>query len=663
MNIRIKILLFAFFIGVNVFAQDKKNYVYVTTDFENKENVAICIKWFNRDFISFKGYNVYRTETGGQENWIKINPEPIKMMIPLPADITLDEELQKYYDVWASLKPEDLDKAEVYKALTSMKVVYHNHLARALGMYYKDNTVEKGKKYKYKIENLKNDSVLLVGFSAEIKADKYYKDKSVKEIVFERKRIQTFFTWKYEPDRYFVVDCYRWVRLPVKIKTNKAPIYPSPNEKGEMPKHFTNVKSHKDTAYFYEFVAVDFFGQETEPSEIIETPIVDFDFPPSPYQLMFDQDTNKVKLKWKHEVVKDLKELNVYRSTQFDSGFVKVNKKALLRTDTAYVDIVPGPGTYYYAIGTMDSAKNESKCDPLITEIRDVLAPTIPKGFKVKAESGKILFSWDKNPEPDVKGYYIYKALQGAKDFVVINANAISGTEYIEKIPKKVKNKMIYKIAAEDSSYNRSKTSETIMVQMPDVTAPQQPFIKLAIQDSNFIKIVWVQNVDNDLAKYILYRKKKSGEDTAIIKIHEAINTDTFFIDQTVEKNISYLYYLSAIDSTGNQSQASMPYPGRVIDNSSDMGIKEFEAKYKKRQKAVVLEWQIEKGKQYYGLIVFRKKPTDEDYTQLTGKLTDAIEYNDKSVSVGQTYLYMFKIYDKLGNIVKSEEKQIVVNN
>ena len=79
--------------------------------------------------------------------------------------------------------------------------------------------------------------------------------------------------------------------------------------------------------------------------------------------------------------------------------------------------------------------------------------------------------------------------------------------------------------------------------------------------DGNGILLEWHPNLEEDISGYKLYR---TGEDIenkfaliADINAFKISGADTFFIDDSVNLNIDYFYYLKAYDQAGNKSEPS----------------------------------------------------------------------------------------------------------
>jgi fibronectin type 3 domain-containing protein len=534
-----------------------------------------------------------------------------------------------------------------------------------MGMAYKDNNVNEGGQYYYMVKTIKNGKEIIVDSSEVIQQGPWEADRPIAKIKAERKRKEVDFKFTVEHHRYYSLDYERKPNGASKfVARNKAPVLIQRDENGNYPDVvFSDKPIHKDTAYAYLVYGVNYFGKRTKPSSEIFVAKKDFDPPKPVIDVQYDQDTLDVKLTWKPSPEKDddLKGFHVYRSLFYDKDYEKVTPAVIPVNSTEYIDKVPQPGDYYYMIVAVDKSDNESGSAAIMADIRDVVAPKTPVGFKAVADSGKVKLSWNDNTEKDLKGYLLFKSLAGKNVFVQINGDPIKSNRYEEKLPKQVKNRFVYKLIAVDSAYNRSKYSDSVSIKLPDLFAPAVPIIKDIVADKS-VKIKWLQSVDNDLASYSIYRLDTKSKDKNPVVIAEKVKpSESEFADLTAVKNASYIYYLLSVDSTGNKSQLSNGYPFTWVDTKSGLVIKDFDVKLNAKDKKARVTWKAEIDKQFKGFIVFRSFNGGE-VIQLSGNLDnpETDEFIDSKLKEG-TYTYFLKLYDKLGNIVKSSEVRVTL--
>jgi fibronectin type 3 domain-containing protein len=326
-----------------------------------------------------------------------------------------------------------------------------------------------------------------------------------------------------------------------------------------------------------------------------------------------------------------------------------------------YKDKVERPGPYYYYVATVDQAGNEGKSRPTFAEVHDIVPPAKPTGLIAKSDTGRVYLTWQKNKETDVVGYMIYRTSNknDKNNFVLLNANPVKEISYTDKLPMNARNKFLYKILAIDSSYNKSEYSEIVSIQMPDIIPPVKPLIKNIYNVENNIVIEWIPNKDADLKGYNIYRSPNS-KDYSKLNLQVIPVSVESYKDGTASSGSTYYYYLTAIDSTGNESQPSGIQKG--FNNFVSLKSKpdEIKFKYKEDKNELQITWKQEQSDDLLGCVIYRKEKESEELLPLTGKVKGN-EYTDKDIKKGKTYYYEIRAYDKMGNIVKSEIKKVTI--
>lgn len=645
--------------------------IFLSNNYRTNEANSIMVKWFLEEVLSESGVWIYRQEKGRQE-WEKISPDPLKYLTVLPSDLgsEVQEATIKMFNYYSSKTYPVLKDEKFALAMMAVQSIKDEAMARLMGLIYIDRSAQPGKTYRYKITEPNNGLLVDRAISAYIKCGIWKPSPPPQNIVVKRERKQVNIKWEPDPENYFGVDIFRkTMATGVQIK-----LTPEPSTVDEIPStgkypevFFVDYNAHPDSAYEYTLFNINFFFKASEASDPYRISKADLVMPLYPYGMTFNNDTLKVKMTWKYllDSVPDLAGFKVYRSTKYEGPYKTVHRKLLKRTDTSYVDEAPRFGEYYYSIAAIDSAANESNSPIFLADIRDVLPPDQPRGFEAKADSGQIVFSWKLGKEPDLAGYYVYKALLTDSDFVVINKNPVAGNVYIEKMPKKIRNKFKYRLVAVDSSANRSEPSKMVEAQMPDVTPPNAPFIKQIKSTDSGIYIFWIPNVDADLKNYVLFRRDKNDKtNKELMLTREIPNTDTMYIDRYSPGGFTWYYSLAAIDSASNISLPSKPYPIAVSLKTKVYEAYKIKAEYNTKNKAVELSWSVDVDEGFDACVLYRKATNEVSYVPITGKIKSAvglINISDKKVQTGRVYSYLIKCFSVLGEVKTSAEINVEV--
>ena len=322
------------------------------------------------------------------------------------------------------------------------------------------------------------------------------------------------------------------------------------------------------------------------------------------------------------------------------------------------MDNVPKSGGYYYLIAAVDSAGNENFTDKTFADVADLAPPAAPKGVVAIADTGRIKLSWQPNNESDLMGYQIYRTINGdnAHNYVLLNAVATRTANFTDSLPGVTRNHFFYKVAAIDTSFNRSGFSSPVSARMPDVVTPAKPFIKNVFQLNEYLIIEWLANTEPDLAGYEIYRSKK---DTLANyhKINEGVidGEVTRFTDRNPLPDSTYNYYLVAIDSSGNRSLASDYFTAKLpslVNNIEKSVIHSFTVKVNKK-KGNRMQWKTTESEDFLGFTIYRKTSLAEVPVKIT-EILNTKEYTDLFNGSAKP-IYQLRLYHKSGEVVKSE--------
>jgi hypothetical protein len=419
-----------------------------------------------------------------------------------------------------------------------------------------------------------------------------------------------------------------------------------------------NLKENE--SYTYQLAGVGFFNNETQLSDPVKIKFTDVTPPPAPKNFEAKADSMKVHLKWQNVLVPDLQGMNIHRSVKSDGPYEIVNKKILSNQTTTYHDTVSIPGPYYYFVSSNDTTGNQGHSDLMFVEVQDVFPPLPPEELKIEADTGKITLSWKMGAEADLGGYYIYRTVdQNQKtNYVLLNARPLKADHFSQELPKNVKNELFYYLVAVDTSYNRSKSSAPVSGRMPDILAPEKPFIKnISVENENIV-VEWIRNVDQDLVGYHIYRADTS-------KRFERVNInllgrETFrFTDRDNATNTDYFYYLVALDSAGNISKPSKEkYARRVVKEDSFAGPIELKIRHSKRRKQNQLTWKYDvRAVALMGYVVYRGED-EKRLTPISGLIKDKTFVDKNMTKDTKLQFYQVRAYQGEKVVYSSVIKQ-----
>jgi fibronectin type 3 domain-containing protein len=622
-----------------------------------------------------EGITVYRSADGGQ--WQRLTEKPLKMggYTPTAAELEADSLLQQYLTMSSTLSGGKADGATLLVMM--LKSLQSMPFARYLGIALIDAQVAAGQAYRYKVCRVAKGQEVELEVTASVTVAPFSPDAPPDSVKIASKDGVVSVTWLPTPTRFWGVNIYRSSSADSAYRrVNELPLVattrPGPDGKeGYAPEFYADATVNNSMLYRYCVAGIDFFGRETRWSAPVEARPTDKTPPLFPDKVAGEADKLRVNLTWSNRWQSDdMWGYYVYRGTSYYKPFERVSL-LLPAADSAYTDSVPEPGSYYYYVAAVDVAGNEGKSVKISVEVPDVFPPAKPHVTSVTADSGRITIAWRRNTERDLMGYRLYRASDGASSlaYVPINPTPLTDTVFTDKLPFVAKNYFYYRLYAIDKAYNRSEPADVVHARMPDVVAPQQPFIKQVRQEENTLVVEWIPNTDDDLMGYHLYRFEADKSASEAVQVNATLlNARVFRLtDRFAAPNVAYKYYLTATDSSGNVSAPSGYYGGMLVaEEGSAVSVKKLQAKYSRRKNTVALKWKLEPSddesgeaaKGYKGCVVYRRTGVGA-FTPLTG-LEKTLTYTDRDLLPGQRYYYQVRTYTAGGRSARSATVEVV---
>jgi len=288
--------------------------------------------------------------------------------------------------------------------------------------------------------------------------------------------------------------------------------------------------------------------------------------PQSPKALKADVSDGKVTLHWKYPLWAgdpgDLAfQFNVYRKSILDTKFEKVNTTIIFRerkTDFSFTDTWLKNGRpYQYYVVAVDLLKREGQPSAVIKVIpKDNVPPEIPRGLVLKEDSLRVRMAWSMSPEPDVKGYFVYRAPTLRSTFKKISPLLRADAPFYLDASVEPGRLYFYRIAALDSSGNLSKRSNPISILVGDSQPPLPPTqVKVVVQKGKML-VTWVRSASKDVAGYNIYFGEIKNQ-LPLITPQKLSGTATRYSDDgayLVPGRTQFLA-VTAVDSARNESK------------------------------------------------------------------------------------------------------------
>ncbi len=268
-----------------------------------------------------------------------------------------------------------------------------------------------------------------------------------------------------------------------------------------------------------------------------------------------------VKLIWNPSPDANLNTYKVYKDTNPITDVSGLSVVASTGDVNQYTVGALTAGTlYYFAVTAVDDFGNEDKTVSNTASLAptDTVAPAVPTGLGTSAGNGQITVNWSANSEGDLANYRLWRSTSSDVATALnitspsktstshTDSNLNNGTAYY------------YWLSAVDNSGNESGKSSVASAtpQVPDTTAPATPSGLSATTGNTQVTVSWTANTESDLANYRLWRNTTSDATNASNIVSPA-KADTSYTNTGLTNGTNYFYWLSAVDTSGNESGKS----------------------------------------------------------------------------------------------------------
>lgn len=225
-------------------------------------------------------------------------------------------------------------------------------------------------------------------------------------------------------------------------------------------------KLERDRWYHYVVACFDKYNKLYAISDTVD---VFFSIEPEPPRnLKAETNENYIALQWESPLVdiegkpvKNIMGYNVYRKSQQDLSFRVINS-GLIKNEK-YTDIgIEREEIYSYFVRAVDNYyppwHESANSRILVIQNKDLIPPKAPTNLIVIGGIDRISLTWDKNVEPDLAGYRVYRSTTPGEGYRILNQELVSG-EFFDDISVNRGTKYFYVVTAVDNSKNSNESS------------------------------------------------------------------------------------------------------------------------------------------------------------------------------------------------------------
>lgn len=296
---------------------------------------------------------------------------------------------------------------------------------------------------------------------------------------------------------------------------------------------------------------------------------------------------------------------------------------------------------FFSACGSTSSITNSiDSINPFKSSaINQHIAP--PTDIKVLTDINTIAFEWNLVPQPEIKGYYIYRKLPTEQDFKrVANVKSRFTTHYSDN-GLSPDTEYLYQFVSYDQNGNVSANSDIITTKTQFIEPVE--YIEAIGNYPRKIKIIWSPHKDPRVTGYLLEKRTNNGEWKELTKINDRLLVE--YLDKDLQDGQSNEYRIAAFNI--NKS-LSLPTMGVVATTKQKPAPATNFRATNNIANQIQLTWTPSTSNEVVSYTILRSSIFGT-YSKLVSLDSSISTYVDSIDDVGKEYQYKIIAYDKDG--------------
>lgn len=415
--------------------------------------------------------------------------------------------------------------------------------------------------------------------------------------------------------------------------------------------------------YEYYIRPLDIYGNSGPESEVvIAGTLSSVSYPvPDYFNARGKEKDHQVELSWKFSETDYLRSVEVYRSSSFDDGYIRIAR--LSPTDTSFTDIVPvaNENYWYYLISSGPNGNSLPSAKVSVMFRNTGEKPLPPAETGAESINGGIKVYWSYN-EPYAKGFYVYRYIYETAEFEQVSGLIPVGAEIYSfaDTARYLQGNEVYRYAVRtvndvDQLSGFSKTASASPGKKATVGSPMN--LRITKTD-NGILLVWddMRETEQVLLGYKVFRREDPDGRNTLLPGDTLRNDLNYYRDSTLVAGKTYRYTVSAIDFYGNESAASISLS--YVPEVSTLIAPEI-IRAVNTEEGILISWGQVTDEKAVRVKVYRSRPGVQPL-QVATLLKAVDEYLDKTVSEGELYTYEISVLTE-GDIESARSSGVTV--
>lgn len=279
----------------------------------------------------------------------------------------------------------------------------------------------------------------------------------------------------------------------------------------------------------------------------------------------------------------------------------------------------------------------------------DTTPPAAPTGLIATATATGVNLDWNDNGEADLKGYNVYRSINGAAATKINPALITKPTSQFTDSSAPENVPLSYFVRAVDNSNNESAASNTATATRtpPPNLPPAAPANLTATASASGIALDWNGNSEADLAGYNVYRSL-TGAAGSFAKIATVNKPTSSYNDTLTDETVTYHYYVTAVD-TANQESAPSATRSATRPNTTPPAMP-LELSALARNDGILLDWTDNTESDLVSYEVYRGTSATGSFTRIATVNKPTSQYLDTAAPRAQVSYYQVRAVDTAGN-------------
>ena len=192
-------------------------------------------------------------------------------------------------------------------------------------------------------------------------------------------------------------------------------------------------------------------------------------------------------------------------------------------------------------------------------------APAAPMDLVLSRQADSVHLAWQPvtdlaagQPLPEPVGYRVYRRTADEPHWIALQTGPQRGTTLIDT-PPVVDREYRYRVCAvrqSGSAAIESQPSAISTLAFADLTPPPVPDALTVVPQTDGVLLRWLIVDDHDVRGVYVYRR--TGARGTFVRLNESPLTGRLWYDHTVERNVTYEYAVTAVDTSPRANESAL---------------------------------------------------------------------------------------------------------